>query len=451
MALDRSKFKSTAVQAMVEQDKELANSIGRDGGSYTQYLKFENGDNLLRIYPPHAEEDGGGDAFAEPKVTAWLPMMVVEKDANGQDIVENGRPKVKESSRTVFNSRIHGNTEKDLVEQYIRIAEERLTENLKVCQDLLEKSKLEDKLHRIRGNYKLKIQGLGYKQQWVMYVDRIVGQTSTFGPIEIGPAVKERLNSLAASTDGGNAPIATDPFTNPDDGRAVLIKYNKQATRPQDYYTTELDNVTVPTVIGGKTYHMPRVFPLTDAQLEAFDKVSPLAKRFKNSFTRRDYKLQFEGLEFFDSKYDLGIFQDSEFIDVCEEIDSYYPEIEEAAATQNEAAPLQGTTPAVQQQEEYQGDMFDLMSRKELGEWHRTNRTGFIVKPTISDDDVRESARNWFNNNESQGQEESQEEEAQQEPASPEPQAAPATPVVETTTQTTASRIAEMRAKAGLK
>lgn len=463
MALDRSKFKSTVVANIVEQDKELASTLGRDGGSYQKYIKFEDGDNLLRIYPAHPEEDGGGDAFAEPKVTVFLPMMVPERDGNGQVIMENGVPKLKESSKSVYNSRIHGNTPKDLVEEYVRMATENLEEDLKICQIPAEKSKITEKLNKLKGNYAMKIQGINYKSTWVMYVDRIVGNSKTFGPIEIGVAVKEGINTVAASTDSGSNPLATDPFTDLDTGRCVLVKYNKSATKPQDYYKVSLDNTLIPTVIAGQTYQLPRTFPLSDEQLEMFMKVTPLAKRFKNCFTRRDFELQFEGLSFFDTKNGIGLFQDANFISVCEEIDAYYPEVDENAATEESedhatAAPIVAETAQVVK-EEPTGDAFDFMDRKELGEWHKDKRTGVLVKPTMTDDDLRNLARQFeldqANIAEAQEHEAVAEEQqpaveaevaeqAQQEPA------VEATPAEETTTTTTVDRIAAMRAKAGI-
>lgn len=401
MALDRSKFKTTVVATIVEQDKELASTLGRDGGAYQKYIKFEDGDNLLRIYPAHPEEDGGGDAFAEPKVTVFLPMMVPERDANGQIIMENGHPKLKESVKSVYNSRIHANTPKDLVEEYVRMSTERLTEDLKICQIASEKSKINDKLNRLRGNYAMKIQGLNYKSAWVMYVDRIVGQSKTFGPIEIGVAVKEGINTVAASSDSGTNPLATDPFTDLDNGRAVLVKYNKSATKPQDYYKVSLDNALIPTIIAGQPYELPRKFPLTDDQLEQFMKVTPLAKCFKNCFTRKDFELQFEGLSFFDNKYSIGLFQDAEFINVCEEIDAYYPEEEETqegdaeqSTTQATAAPIVAEAAAPVMEESNQ-DAFDFMDRKELADWHKANQTGILIKPTMTDDNIRNLARQF--------------------------------------------------------
>jgi hypothetical protein len=458
MALDRSKFKATVVAATVEQDKELAASLGRDGGNYSKYIKCEDGDNLLRIYPPHPEEDGGGEVFAEPKVTVFLPMMVVERDSNGQPIMESGKPKLKESVKSVFNSRIHANTPKDLVEEYVKLAIETLESDLSHCQDAVAKSQITEKLNRLKGNYALKIQGLNYKSAWVMYVDRIVGSNSTFGPIEIGISVKDRINAIAASTDSANNPLATDPFTGLDDGRALKITYNSKATKPQDYYKTELDNTLVPTVIAGATYNLPRVFPLTDDQLESFMKATPLAKRFKNCFTRRDYELQFEGLTFFDKKYNINLFQNSHFLEICEEIDTYYPEIEESPADGSAKTPLDGVdkqaapiqAEAVQQVDEPESDMFDFMKRKELADWHKAYKTGILIKPTMSDDDIRASAREFYaltpETTEEEEQEVEQEIEAEH---SVETEQDHAEQEVAPPTASAADRIAAMRAKVG--
>lgn len=469
MALDRSKFKSTVVATIVEQDKELASSLGRDGGSYSKYIKFEDGDNLLRIYPAHPEEDGGGDAFAEPKVTVFIPMMVPERDGNGQVIIENGRPKMKESVKSVYNSRIHGNTPKDLVEEYVKISIENLEEDLKICQDPVVKSQIVEKLNRLKGNYALKIQGLNYKSAWVMYVDRIVGNSRTFGPVEIGVAVKEGINTVAASADSGTNPLATDPFTDLDSGRAILVKYNSKATKPQDYYKVSLDNALIPTTIAGQTYQLPRTFPLTDDQLEQFMKVTPLAKRFKNCFTRRDFELQFEGLSFFDTKYGIGTFQNSTFLSVCEEIDAYYPEMPEEGEENSQetsapitASPIDTSTANVAQQQEETGDAFDFMDRKELTDWHKANKTGVLVKPTMTDDSLRDLARQ-FSNPVSHEEESSNEEQQEEQVFDPSPVAEQvdntvgeqphqqSEEVVETTQTTTLDRIAALRAKTGLK
>ena len=423
MALDRSKFKATVVSQIVETDKELASALGRKDQSYTNYIRLEEGNNLIRIYPSHPEEDGGDGNFAVPKVTVFLPMMKPERDSNGNEIYERGQLKMKESSQSVFNSRIHGNTPKDLVEEYVRYALEKFQDQLQYCQDPAQKGLIEDKIDKVRGNYKKKMSGLNYKQGWVMYVDRIVGETRTFGTLEIGVTIKKSLNQIAASLDTANGAIVTDPFTDINIGKAVNITYNKKALNPNDYYVTMLDTASIPTKMpNGTTALIQRTFPLTDEQLEEFEKVTPLAKRFKNCFTRRDFNLQLEGLQYFDQKNNIGLFEDNGFINIVEEIDMYYPEEEETQdentsyQSQQVVQPLQPQYPPhpitqsndmyqpqpiggqyqpEQQYDESQQDMFDLMSRKELSDWAKSNKTGILIKPTMREDDIRNALRQW--------------------------------------------------------
>jgi len=399
MALDRSKFKATSVAATVQKDAELSSSLGRNNDR-VDYLKWNNGSNLARIYPPHPIEDEGGDVFAEPKVVVWLPMMVAQKDANHQETLDpkTRRPIMKEGSKSVFNSRIHGGTPKDLVEEYIAFSREHLTEDLKVCQDAKAKTFIESKLEAITGNFMKKVQGLSYKQGWVMYIDQIVGGVPKFGMVEVGRAIKERMNSIAASTDTGNDPLATDPFTDIETGRAIIVNYDKDAKQANDYYKVELDNAIENTTINGKVYPLPRMFPLSDDQLEKFMKATPLAKKFRNVFKRRDFDLQLEGLEFFDSKNQIGTFEDQTWLSICEEISAYYPEEDDETVNEVEEASHEVVDAVVVAEtvvEEPEEDKFGLMTRKELADFAKINKTGLIIKPTLSDDSIRESLREW--------------------------------------------------------
>lgn len=421
---DRSKFKATKVAEAVKQDEELASSLGNQRNGFTSYIRLKEGKNMIRIYPPHPEEMGGGDTFAEPKVTLFLPMMVPDRDTNGQPLTDKtGRPILKESVKSVYNSRIHGGTEKDLVEEYIAFAIDKFEKELKEADSPNEKAAIEARLEKIKGNYKKKVQGLNYRQAWALYVDEIIIATgkTNFGTLEVGKAIKERLNALSMAADDGEDVIATDPFTDPDTGRAVQIEYNKNATKPQDYYKTELDQKTTTEAINGRNYTVNRTFPLSDDQLAAFMEVEPLAKRFKNCFTRKDYNLQLEGLEFFDKKNGLGIFNDPEWIEIVEEIDGYYPEIddennEDTALDRSEKKVNKATKTTAtrgrlserevleqseeveeeEQSEEEEGDQFDLMSRLELSSWHKKNATGLVVKPSITTDELRELAREFL-------------------------------------------------------
>lgn len=320
MAIDRSKFKSTLVAKNEEKDKETAAAMGiKGGGARADQLKITDGRNLFRIYPPHPED--GGEVFAEPCARVFLPIYAQEKDADGNPQFEKGKPKMKEFSKPIFNSRMHGGTPKDLVEEYVNLAK-KIAEDEFDINDQVSKNKKTLFLDKVCGRFSKtaseRLPGLLYKTLYAMYVDKIEGTVKTFGKIEVGQFVKGELNKIAANEEEDD-PLATDPFTDLEFGRAVVINYNSKAAKPGDYYSVQLDSQI-------DKQGRARFFPLTDEQLETFSKVPSLVKLFKNAFKRKDFENQLAGLEYFDSKYELGIFEREEFTAIIEEINEYYPE-----------------------------------------------------------------------------------------------------------------------------
>jgi len=416
MALDRSKFKATKVATMVAKDKEVESALGKTRGERADTLTIEEGKNKFRFYPPHPEDMGGGDVFAEPVVRCFLPMMV-EEMKDGKPVMEGGRPKLKESAKPVFNSRIHGNTEKDLVEEYRKFAE-------KKAKDLYgeDSEKIEEYLTPIKGRFSKvaseRIAGIQDRQTWVAYADKLTedkdgNEKFKFGRIEFNVSVKTRLNKLSAM-EGGDEPLGTDPFTDPEAGRAVIVDYNKAAKKASDYYTTEMDATTVRTEINGKFYPVQKEYPLSDEQLENYLKYPTLKSLFRGAFKRRDFELQMKGLEFFDNKYKMGIWEEAEWADIVEEIAGYYPEESNEDSDEEGDGPVTAskptTTTTTSEDEEEEGDEFDAMSRDELKAYNKENSLGIIVNKALTDDKLRDAIRVAVAANSVTGEEEEEEE-----------------------------------------
>lgn len=413
MAIDKTKFKRTSAAQMQQADANVNRTLGKKERG--DNLSFDDGMNLIRIYPPHPEEDGGGDQFAEPIVTAFVPAIVQEKDKQGNLIwLDNAktRPKMKETVRPVFNSKIHGGTKKDLLEEYIRLA-------LAKAKDLYGNDKFarEKFLEPIYGNFSKNINGINYQTKWKMYVDKYPNadpdQKPTFGPIEIKKAVKTRLNKIAAM-EAGNDPMGYEPFTDIEEGRAVKVNYNKDAEKADDYYTTELDMSSVEVLLqGGKKGKVTRTYPLSEEQLEKFMQVTPLAKILKGVFKRKDFETQYEGIVLLEKKHNLGVIESEEWADLVEEISEYYPEEEdnkdqqEQGGQQNQNAGTTNSTASDEVEEEEEEDdevesgtegdedEFTLLDRSELKAYAKEKKTGIVVMKNMSDDDIRVALRNW--------------------------------------------------------
>lgn len=407
----RNKLKPVPVQSLDGADEQLNKSLGYGNrtDNTSDFLKVTNGRNLFRIYPPHEPymEDGKTpNPFAEPCVTSFVPAYYPEKDDNGKEILgPDGKPKMRLSVKSVFNSRIHGKMgtngqpicPKDLIDEFVRIT----NENAK----LLYPDNEDQRKHYARGVYGVyskdpakKINGITYRTAWVCYADKIEGEKISFGRWEIGKSVKNRLNKIAA-VEASNEPLGTDPFTDLDEGRAVIVIYNKDAEKAEDYYTTEIDNATIDEMIGDRRVKVQKVYPITDEQLEHFAKQDPLSKIYRNVFTRRDFDFQLTGLSIVDKKYEMGIFESEEFQRIAEEILSYYPEEEKKESTTKSDEPITVSTTLTVTEivTKESGDDLDLLSREELKVYASEGKMGIIVKPVtvMSDDDLRNEIREW--------------------------------------------------------
>lgn len=403
MALDRSKFKATKLAANKEKDQAVDSAMGRQGrGERADVHKIVAGKNYFRIYPPHPSDDENDDAtFSEPVVKVFIPAMVEERDDKGVvQVDKQGKPLMKKTSKPVFNSRIHGDTPKDLIEEYVNLGKKMAEEKNGKEKDLF-LAKLLGKFSRVKEE---RLPGLLYKTSYAMYADKIEnGEMVKFARLEVGLAVKEGMNKAAAIEEGDDA-MQVDPWTDIEDGRAVVIEYNDKATKPADYYNVQMDNITTKVAGVGQVV---RSFPLTDAQLEHYMKFPSLVKLFKKSFTRRDFQLQLDGLEMFDTDNKLGIFDTDEFQNIVAEIDEYYPSTDDTTAQEDTTAAAKPTAtsnvaPTVeeeeeeeeeQEEEEESNDELDLMNRVELKSINTSEGLKVKILTTMSDDDLRVAIR----------------------------------------------------------
>lgn len=356
MAVDRKQFTSTKVTTLQSQEKEVKNKVATSysGKERTEWLTIDEGSNKLRIYPAHPESD----SFIYPRCTVWLEREIsYEKD--GEQITEIVK-------RPVFNSKVHGGTPKDLVEEYVKHAVKMLEDEINATQDEEDKKEIEEKLANLQ-HWQL---GMKYKTGWCCYAHKIKDGQKHFGQIELTPGIKEKLNELSVVEDIDD-PIQTDPFTDVDDGKAVVIS---KTIEPNPKNKKRKDTKY------GVTIEFRGNYALTDKELEDFSKVDPLSKIYKNSFRMRDFELQLEGIKIYDKKNKIGLLDFDSFLDVIEEIRGYYPETDEEVVDQEES------------DVEESGDEFSKMDRNELKKWIQLNcpNKEIIVRTSDSEDDIRD-------------------------------------------------------------
>jgi hypothetical protein len=333
------------LKSQEETVNTLTNKFNRGPG--IPWLSISAGANKFRIFPAH--EGTKGNLFIFPKAVSWLPQEVKVIDKDDKDKKE----RIEIKNRPIFNSKVHGGTAMDLVEEYVKFATKHFTE------EIADKKDLEKKLEPIL-NWKT---GIKPKTSWVCYANEMkIDGTKEFGKLEFPNSVREQLNTLSATEDADQS-ITVDPFTHPDNGKAILIKYDPNNTDAKKKYATSL--------------LWQNNWALTDEELEEFDKVEKLENLFKNCFKRSDFEKQMKGLEIFDAKNKFNIFSFDAFLDIVEKIDAYFPveetkegEAEGLGMTNGEKSEVKAETKAEVKAElsaeQFKKDLLDEMGTDEL-------------------------------------------------------------------------------------
>lgn len=333
---NRAKFKDNIKSDELKATDKLVEDVVRQGqrGHYAGFLEIENGFNKFLLYPSHESiqqmmpDNEGQEIKNEPFVVSkqiyWLPREVEEKDDKG-DVKKDkkGKAIVKIKNMPVFDGRIHSEAKKDIVDFYIQCLKKQFEEEY--GQD---EEKIKELMLPIYGSYQKRVMGIIAKPGWIMYVQKLAGDQKVFGRLEFGKAVKMRINELIALEEA-NQPIGSEsnnPFTDIEDRRALIIKYNAKAEDAKLYYMTEIDT----------SHNIDKVlntYPLSDQELEEFLQYPSLSSLYKNCYTQKDFDLAITGLRIFDDNHEFNVFANQDFLDEAEQMRSLYPEPQVTAET----------------------------------------------------------------------------------------------------------------------
>ena len=370
-----------SLKKRIEQDDNMF------GAQKSEYLQLEDGKTLkIRIFPAHP----GGEDFYVARKCYWLPLTGQDGDTY---------------RGTVNDSRLHGGTRYDIVEEYIKYAKK------KVGNDA-------DKLEALVGTGP-KSNSLNPQFSWICYADIVRPDEELRAKLwEFKKMVRDQLNKLACSEDADEA-IEVDPFTDPDEGQPINVTYNKNPNKKkgENFY-----DVAFPA--------KSKARPLTDEEIEYFMKQKPLTEII-GKYGIADFNRALDGLQNFDQENEIDLFEDEDWLEHLEEIKAQYDEDEE----EQKEKPAKKTTkkpakPAEEEEEEEEEkpakkapkreeDEFDDMDRTELKAYINENELEISVKKSMSDDDLRDAIRqelasqeeNSEENNEPEPEEEEEEEE----------------------------------------
>lgn len=369
------------------------------------FLKLTEGKNRIRFFPSHDPKLN----FYTLRAFYWLKNYA--DDDSGDETY----------NRTVLNARFHYPGAKfDLVEEYVAAA-----------KAYIESSELEPEEKAAKlvvfSNWKT---GINLSRGWMAYVLKINGEKREFGLLELNKTLRDKINQQVVLEDD-DEPITVDPFTDPDNGRPIIINVDKTQKKADNIYSIKVSTAPL---------------PLTDDELEVFDKAKPLKDSF--IYTSRDWDSGIEGIKIFDETNDIDLFTDDEWLRRIEEIKAQFKfssgsstnsakdeddEDQPVVIKKKSVAPPVNkpsksiTRPPVEEDDEEEEedeqqisiDAFTSMDREALKNWiaeehERSENAGEVlrVKKSMSDDDIRAMIRNYKANSADDGDDEEEEEES---------------------------------------
>lgn len=388
----RSQFKATTIKSLrktVDKDDAMVGVQSND------YLNLEDGKTLkIRIFPAHP----GHDQFYVSRKCYWLSFV------NQDGETKRG---------TVLDSVAHGGTKMDLVQEYVKFAKKRYAND-------------SDKMEALVGTG-MNSNSLNPQFSWLCYAD-VVRDGEELKPKiwEFKKMVRDLLNKLAFNEDE-DEPIEVDPFTDPDEGLPVMVKYlkNPNKKKGENYYEVNFAK-------------KPVARPLTDEELEFFANVKPLSE-VNPTYTMRDFDRALEGLQNFDEENDFGLFNDDDWLEIVEKVKSQYDstdseddEEEKSAKKKTTKKVTKKTEPEPEDDEDSDDDEetednadedsddddeYTDMDRKELKAVIKDKGLDISVKKSMSDDDIRDAIREALKNADEDSDDDDTEEEEDEKPS----------------------------------
>ena len=383
----RSQLKATSIKRLQKQIDEDNAMVGAQNS--TEYLNLEDGKTVkIRIFPGHP----GVQDFYVAKKCYWLSFV-------GDD---------GETHRgTVLDSKVHGKTKFDVVEEYVKWAKKKIGNDA-------------DKLEALVGNGP-KSNSLNPQYSWLCYADKINGDDQLRAKIwEFKKMVRDAMNKLAFSEDEDEV-IEVDPFTDPDEGLPIMVTYRKNPNKKkgENFY-----EVSFPKKVSAR--------PLTDEEIEYFMTLKPL-NEILSKYGMKDFERALEGLQNFDEENEIGLFDDDDWIEHLEEIKAQYDsdDSEEDSEPKKKTAVKKAVKKAyakseddeeeekdeaddeeedeTEEENDEDGDEFDSMDRVALKKYITANGLEISVKKSMSDDDLRNAIRAAAKSDEAEDEEEDDE------------------------------------------
>jgi hypothetical protein len=335
----RDQFKPTNVTDLKKLKDTEDKQLGVSNNS-KEFIEINEGSNKIRLAPKFPGEKD----FYLMRMTHW--GSITKNDGTLARV-------------PILNSRIHGGTAMDIFEEYIAFAK-------KMYASDVEKIK-------ILTDWKT---GVASSVSWWAYGWAIKKDVDPkFGILEFKRNVRDSINSLSIIEDDDEA-IECDPFTDPETGRSIIIKFDSKSKDKNKKYTVQLSSVAT---------------PLTDEMFDELVSKQPLSEIMRDVYTISDFEKGLEALRNFDIENEFEIFDEAEFLSIVKTVKAQYSKLPAKKSSK----------PSVEEEDEEEEkpvkkaikDHLSKLDRDELKEYIEDNDLDVLVKKLDSDEIIRNKIR----------------------------------------------------------
>lgn len=306
----RDKFKGAKLSTLkeVQKDAESNKKSFYEKDGRVGFLEVEDGRNVFRIMPSHPN-----DKIGSPYLPCRRTMLECEVEVY-KDGEATGKTEVK--NKYIFVATQHGGLEKDPIELYIEYARKRAED------EFSEKADRQKFLAPITG-WKSKDGkwnwGIIPSTSFVCYAVK----NGKLGRLELWESWVKEMDKLSISEDPDDV-MQVDPFSDPEEGAPLIITKEKNDKGKMEYIISKDEPSRTKRESWEDFFMRTRV---SDEHLTELLEQKPLSEMYgKDVYTTRDFDLALDGLRRFDEKNKLNIFDNEEFLEELEKIQSKVPE-----------------------------------------------------------------------------------------------------------------------------
>lgn len=384
--MNRNPFKiasSEEQKKMLEEQEKKTKLYGNSSSDWYTLDRSGLENRIQLIVVPEKDPE----AKCYPSVlrcTIWMDVLVEKKDDDGKPTGEFERKR-----RPLFNSRIHGGTEKDIVEEYQKMAEAYLMkkggsrdEMTKICPSF---TGYRDKSGKWNPGIRF------YSNSYILYV-YVDGEVKL---LEVYKDIWDSIFSIGVDQEENKEIKPYEPESIYS-GFPLLLSYNKENKK----WRVVLEQMDIRKYRGmsvDEAYNKYlQEISIPDSIISSLSEKKSLMEMYTNIYDRTDFERALEAVLHFDKTNGLNICQTQEFQDIAAEIEGYFPSREE---DNGEDLPFEDTSKEVDLPEEKEeGEKpLEKMNREELKRFIMDKELDILVKKSMTDEDIRNLIREELN------------------------------------------------------